>query len=102
VPPYTEGRDRDDDYLIHTAVLAQAEYVLSDDRKHIALDPDEPTIYCHPDTGQVVKAVQPAYFIEIEVNTLHFDLDGVNPGLLSLAHRLLLEEAGIRGEGPDV
>ena len=85
VPRHTEGRDRDDDYLIEIAFQAGAEVVLSDDRKHIALTAEEPTVYEDPRTGAKVRAYQQALFIEQFVNSLHFDVNDVDPTLLERA-----------------
>jgi predicted nucleic acid-binding protein len=87
VPRHTEGRDRDDDYLIEIAFQAGAEAVLSDDRKHIALTAEEPTVYEDPRTGAKVGAYQQALFVERFVNSLRFDVNEVDPALLELALR---------------
>ena len=88
VPPHTDGRDRDDDYLIEIALQAGAEAILSDDRKHIALSPDEATVYESPHGGATsVGAYQLALFIERFVDSVHFDVNDVDPTLLEHALR---------------
>lgn len=87
VPRHTEGRDRDDDYLIEIAFQARAEAVLSDDRRHIALTVDDPTVYEDARTGARVAAYQQALFVERFVNSLHFDVNDVDPSLLERALR---------------
>lgn len=87
VPRHTEGRDRDDDYLIEIAFQAGAEAVLSDDRKHIALTAEEPTVYEDPRTGAKVGAYQQALFVEQFVNSPRFDVNEVDSALLELALR---------------
>jgi predicted nucleic acid-binding protein len=88
IPEYTEGRDRKDDYVIHTALSGDAYAVVSDDRKHIALTADEPTVY-RSESGASVRAFQLQPFVEEEVNTLHFSLDDVDGTLLRRFHELL-------------
>jgi predicted nucleic acid-binding protein len=76
VPHYTEGRDRKDDPIIHTAVLAGAEWILSQDKKHIALDHRTPTIYAAPHTRRQHKAVSLGYFLnEVLCSGVHFSID---------------------------
>jgi predicted nucleic acid-binding protein len=87
VPPYTEGRDRDDDFLIEIALRAGAEAVLSDDKKHVALNAEDATVYETPSGGATVGAYQPALFIQQFVDSLHFDVNEVDPELLEHALR---------------
>lgn len=76
VPHYTEGRDRKDDPIIHTAVLAGAEWILSQDKKHIALDHRKPTVYTDPHTRQEHKAVSLGYFLnDVLCSGVHFNID---------------------------
>lgn len=84
VPLHTAGRDRDDDFLIETALRSGAEVVISDDRRHVALNANLPTRYRAPG-GQVTDAYQLNLFVERFLNSLHFDIDEVDPQLLSLA-----------------
>jgi hypothetical protein len=81
--------DRKDDYLIHTALVADAFAVLSDDRRHVSTSEGAPTMY--GSAGNRVGAYQFASFIEEHVNTLHFDLGDVDGRTLALAHELLQE-----------
>jgi len=89
VPHYTEGRDRKDDPIIHTAVLAGAEWILSQDKKHIALDHRKPTIYADPHTRRQHKAVSLGYFLnEVLCSGIHFsvdDLKSIDGNFLALA-----------------
>jgi predicted nucleic acid-binding protein len=84
VPLRTAGRDRDDDFLIETALRSGAEIVLSDDRRHVALHSHVSTRYRGPG-GQVTEAYQLDLFVESLLNSLHFDIDEVDPQLLGLA-----------------
>jgi predicted nucleic acid-binding protein len=84
IPEHTEGRDRRDDFVIETAFQGGASAVISDDKKHIALD-EEPTIYRDPRTGDEVPAYWPSAFIEQFVNTSGFDINDVDGALLEIA-----------------
>lgn len=83
-PEHTEGRDRKDDFVIETALQGGALAIISDDKKHIALD-DEATIYRDPRTGNEVPAYWPSTFIERHVNTSGFDINDVDGALLEIA-----------------
>jgi predicted nucleic acid-binding protein len=84
VPPHTEGRDRKDDFVIETALQGGALAIVSDDKKHIALD-EHATIYRDPRTGNEVPAYWPSTFVDRYVDALHFDLNDVDGSLLELA-----------------
>jgi len=85
-PQHTEGRDRRDDPLIEIGLRAGASAMLSDDRRHVSLSPDEPTLYRSADSTAVLPAYQFAPFVNQLVNTLHFDLSDVDPTLLRIAY----------------
>ncbi len=91
IPEYTEGRDRKDDPIIHTAVTAGAPIIISQDQKHIALDKKKPTTYKDPATRRTHDAVSVGYFIrEILCDGLHFDNDkftSIDGGLLEQSLR---------------
>jgi predicted nucleic acid-binding protein len=78
VPTYTEGRDRDDDAVIHTAMLGKANVLLSDNTRHISLDPGGTTEYRGAD-GHVVHAMTFEYFTHAH---LEADLDQIDGSLL--------------------
>jgi predicted nucleic acid-binding protein len=88
VPTYTDERDRDDDKVIHTALLARADFIVSDDR-HISVDPTSATAYCEPSGDAVVNACRFDHFVENHVNSLHFELPSIDGSLLWLAYELL-------------
>jgi predicted nucleic acid-binding protein len=78
IPAYTEGRDVKDDPIIHTAILAGAEWVLSQDRRHVALNWKRPTAYTNVATGRATGAIGLNYFITKRLCTgLHFDEDAL-------------------------
>jgi predicted nucleic acid-binding protein len=83
-PEHTAGRDRKDDFVIETAFQGGALAVISDDKKHIALN-DDATIYHDARTGNEVPAYWPSTFIERFVNTSGFDINDVDGALLELA-----------------
>jgi predicted nucleic acid-binding protein len=83
-PKHTQGRDRNDDFVIETAFQGGALALVSDDKKHIALDEDA-TVYRDPRTGNGVPAYWPSTFIERFVNTSGFDINDVDGALLELA-----------------
>lgn len=83
-PEHTQGRDRMDDLVIETAFQGGALAIVSDDKKHIALDEDA-TVYRDPRTGNEVPAYWPSTFIERFVNTSGFEINHVDGGLLELA-----------------
>jgi len=79
--------DRKDDYIVEMALRGAASAIVSDDRRHIAQTADVPTWYQDARTGSVVAAYQLELFVKDQVNSLHFDLDDVDPSLLGLALR---------------
>ena len=83
-PEHTQGRDRDDDFVIETAFQGGALAIVSDDKKHIALAEDE-TVYHDPRTGNELSAYWPSQFIEHFVNTSGFNINDVDGALLKLA-----------------
>lgn len=89
IPPYTEGRDEKDDPIIHTAVLARAEWILSQDKKHIALTHKRPTEYVDPESGRVHLAVRLSFFLsKVICSGYHFDEDNlreIDGSLLNIA-----------------
>lgn len=88
IPKYTKDRDRDDDPIIHTAVLARAEWILSQDKQHIALTHRRPTEYVDPESGRVHRAVRLSYFLErVICSGYHFgedDLKQIDGRLLEI------------------
>jgi predicted nucleic acid-binding protein len=84
IPEHTQGRDRNDDFVIETAFQGGAHAIVSDDKKHIALDEDE-TVYRDPRTGNEVSAYWPSTFVDRFVNTSGFDINDVDGALLELA-----------------
>jgi predicted nucleic acid-binding protein len=82
VPLYTEGRDRDDDAVIHTAMLGKASVLLSDNTRDISLDADGTTEYESED-GHIVHAMTFGYFTHTH---LDFDLDHIDGTVLPLAY----------------
>lgn len=78
IPAYTQGRDADDDKVIHTAILAGAEWVLSEDHSHVSLERRRPTVYREPVTARETGAIGAWYFINRLLCTgLHFDNDAL-------------------------
>jgi hypothetical protein len=60
---------------------------VSDDRRHVALSAEAPTVYRDSTTGAQLGAYQFAPFVEEHVNTVHFELSDIDPGLLRVAYR---------------
>jgi hypothetical protein len=81
-PEHTAGRDRDDDVIIETAFRGDACAIVSDDRRHIARD-EAGTSYTH--SGATVVGYPFETFVDEFVNSLHFDLEDVDPALSSVA-----------------
>jgi len=75
VPTYTEGRDRDDDIVIHTAMLGRATVLVSDDKRHLSLDPDGTTEYASDD-GHVVHAMTFEHFVRAHLDADLSEIDG--------------------------
>lgn len=86
-PLHTDGRDRNDDPLIEIGLRAGAIAMVSDDRRHVSLSADAPTVYRSTMSGAELLAYQFAPFVEEVVNTLHFNLSDVDPDLLRFAYR---------------
>jgi predicted nucleic acid-binding protein len=80
IPRYTA--DRDDDPVVHTALLADATWLIADDRRHISTDPHGITEYELPGSERRVSAVTFSRFLE---HLTDIDLDHVDPGLLAVA-----------------
>ncbi|MGD1059090.1 MAG: PIN domain-containing protein [Solirubrobacteraceae bacterium] len=84
IPAYTT--DRNDDPVIHTAVLAGATWLIADDKKHISTDPAGITEYTLPGSDRTVCALTFSRFLE---HLTDVDLDDVDPGLIEVAFRPL-------------
>lgn len=82
--------DPADNFLIHCAIEAHAEFVISDD-KGVAPDGGSVQIDC-PATGRSVIAIQPNDFIEDHLNNSNFEVDAVRGELLPLAYRGMVTE----------
>jgi predicted nucleic acid-binding protein len=82
IPAYTA--DRKDDPVIHTALLADAMWLIADDTKHISTQPEGITEYRLPGTDRRVSAVTFSSFLD---HLADVDLDQVDPGLLEVAYR---------------
>jgi len=80
IPRYST--DRDDDAIIHTALLANAAWLISDDRKHISTNPDGITEYHLPDHERHISAVTFSTFTDLLTDV---DLDHIDPTLLATA-----------------
>jgi predicted nucleic acid-binding protein len=75
LPAYTEGRDPDDDPIVHTAVLSRADWILAKDA-HLVEAYKRPTEYTDPHSGRIHPAVGTKYFIEnVLCSGYHFDDD---------------------------
>ncbi|HEX3518122.1 MAG TPA: PIN domain-containing protein [Solirubrobacteraceae bacterium] len=82
IPVYTA--DRKDDPVIHTALLADATWLIADDTKHISTQPEGITEYRLPGADRRVSAVTFSRFLD---HLADVDLDQVDPGLLGVAYR---------------
>lgn len=80
IPRYTA--DRNDDPVVHTALLADAAWLIADDRRHICTDPDGMTEYELPGRDRRVSAVTFSRFLE---HLTDIDLDQIDPALLAVA-----------------
>ncbi len=80
VPTYTA--DRNDDPVIHTALLADATWLIADDKKHISTDPTGITEYQLPGTAHRVSALTFSTFLN---QLTEVDLDEVDPSLIQTA-----------------
>jgi predicted nucleic acid-binding protein len=84
IPAYTA--DRKDDPVIHTALLADATWLIADDTKHICTQPEGITEYRLQGTDRHVSAVTFSRFLD---HLADIDLDHVDPRLLEVAFRPL-------------
>lgn len=82
IPSYTS--DRKDDPVVHTALLADASWLIADDTKHICTQPGGSTEYQLPGTDRRISAVTFGRFLE---HLSDIDLDQVDPSLLEVAFR---------------
>lgn len=82
IPAYTS--DRNDDPVIHTALLADATWLIADDMKHICTQREGATDYQLPGTDRGVSAVTFSRFLD---HLSDIDLDQVDPSLLEVAFR---------------
>jgi hypothetical protein len=78
IPHYTA--DRDDDAIVHTALLANATWLIADDRKHISTDPEGAAEYLLPETDRRIHAVTFSRFLD---HLSDIDLDEIDPTLLA-------------------
>jgi hypothetical protein len=93
LPSYTDGRAPDRDALIHDAIVAGSEFLITDDER-VATVAFGAEPYRHEELGENVKAVRLPYFVEEHVYSSNFDLDQIEGDLLRLAARPLT------GSGP--
>ncbi len=84
IPAYTA--DRKDDPVIHTALLADATWLIADDTKHISIQPEGITEYRLPGTDRRISALTFSRFLD---HLADVDLDQVDPSLLEIAFRPL-------------
>jgi hypothetical protein len=82
IPAYTA--DRKDDPVIHTALLADATWLIADDTKHICTQPEGITEYRLPGTDRHLSAVTFSRFLD---HLVDIDLDDIDPSLLAVALR---------------
>jgi predicted nucleic acid-binding protein len=82
IPAYTS--DRKDDPVVHTALLADASWLIADDTKHICTESGGSTEYQLPDTDRRISAVTFSRFLD---HLTDIDLDQVDPSLLEVAFR---------------
>lgn len=80
IPTYTA--DREDDPVIHTALIAGATWLIADDKKHISTDPTGITEYQLPGTPHRVNALTFSTFLN---QLSEVDLDEVDPSLIQSA-----------------
>jgi hypothetical protein len=85
IPAYTP--DRKDDPVVHTALLADATWLIADDTKHIRTQPDGITEYRLPGSDRRVSAMTLSRFLD---HLSDIDLDHVESSLLEVAFRPLL------------
>jgi predicted nucleic acid-binding protein len=75
--------DRNDDPVVHTALLANATWLIADDRKHISTDPDATTEYRLPDSDRHVYAITFSHFLD-HLTEIDLDLDLILDALAPL------------------
>lgn len=80
IPIYTT--DRNDDPVVHTALLADATWLIADDKKHISTDSNGITEYQIPGTTHRVSALTFSRFLD---QLSEVDLDDVDPSLIQAA-----------------
>ena len=80
IPSYTS--DRKDDPVVHTALLADASWLIVDDTKHICTQPGGSTEYQLPGTDRRIGAMTFSRFLD---HLTDIDLDQVDPSLLEVA-----------------
>lgn len=80
IPNYTA--DRDDDAIVHTALLADATWLIADDTKHLSTDPAGVTEYRLPDSDKRVSAITFSKFLD---HLTDIDLDHIDPELIEIA-----------------
>jgi predicted nucleic acid-binding protein len=85
IPEHTQGRDRDDDFVVETAFQGGATMIVADDKGIAREGDDGSTTYTGPRTGAEAIACWPGVFVERFVNTSGFDLNDVDGSLLELA-----------------
>jgi predicted nucleic acid-binding protein len=78
IPHYTA--DRKDDPIVHTALLADATWLIADDRKHISTDTHGVTDYALPGSDHRVAAITFSRFLD---HLTDVDLDNIDPTLLA-------------------
>lgn len=78
----TYTADRNDDPVVHTALLADATWLIADDKKHISTDPSGITEYRLPGTTHRVSALTFSDFLD---QLSEVDLDDVDPSLIQMA-----------------
>jgi predicted nucleic acid-binding protein len=77
IPRYTDGRAPGQEWLIHLATQAGAEFLITGDER-IAPDPAGPTPYVHEQTQKQTQAWRLDSFIDAELEGYHFSLDDVD------------------------
>ena len=85
IPNYTP--DRDDDPVVHTALLADATWLVADDKKHISREPGGTFEYRDDESGRHVSAMTFDYFAATHLS--HFDFDRIDGSWLGLAYAQL-------------
>lgn len=86
IPRYTP--DRKDDAVVHTALLGGVLWLISDDKRHIAREPEGTLEYALPNTDACVSAITFGHFVEQHLDA-PIDLYEVDGRWLHLAHEAL-------------